>query len=715
MAKNETSVKLKLIGGKQVKDELGGVSDGAQKVSTSMPKAGQSMADTAAKAAMMAAGALAAVKALQAMTQALADSRNELADTSTRTGLAVETLAGLRLAAEGSGQKLGSLASGLEQLPKRMADVARGTGEAKVAFEALDVSAVDSAGNLRSADEVLRELVTKMNQVADPTERASLATQAFGRSGGALMQALSGTDLEHFTGLAKEYGVSLAPQAMKASADWEREVANLGLVFDGLKDSIMSAMSGEGGATGILSDVTAGFVFLGTIARGVAEMVGKVWRNALIPIQAGFEAAAGNVTGAQKIMEDFDPMLMFGAGILELDGLLAEATSSMEKFRLASAKTKGGAPGGATGGAAGGRPGIPATPAAAPASAADSAIAKTVDTTGQLIQAFEALNKGFEEGAKAAKVAAGTFDEELTQTEKLRKVQSDLLFNWQQLQEAAVQIGVDGSASFRMMSDQMRTEIDRIDKAIKESATLEKTEKAAGAAGAVVGGAMDPTSMLGMAGPWGAVIAGVMSIGEDFKEFFRGVFDGVLLTVVNIFRDLPIILTELIPRFVITLVGALIEGVFEIVPKLVTALVTRLPVVIVEGVHQAFLRAWAAIKTFFTNLFSFKGKKGKNAGQKIANTFSDILTLGQGRKIHEFHSGGFVPNDGQFLLRQGERVTPPTGANTQTAGLAAFAGGGANVTINTAVVDPNTIDSLGTMIDRHFGSFGKNSLPVFGG
>ena len=56
---------------------------------------------------------LGAVKALIALNQRLADSKNELIDTGVKTGLTAETIGGLRLAAKGSGQELGALASGL--------------------------------------------------------------------------------------------------------------------------------------------------------------------------------------------------------------------------------------------------------------------------------------------------------------------------------------------------------------------------------------------------------------------------------------------------------------------------------------------------------------------------------------------------------------------------------------------------------------------------
>jgi hypothetical protein len=71
-----------------------------------------------------------------------------------------------------------------------------------------------------------------------------------------------------------------------------------------------------------------------------------------------------------------------------------------------------------------------------------------------------------------------------------------------------------------------------------------------------------------------------------------------------------------------------------------------------------------------------------------------------------------------MLLQQGERVVPNSGAGTQSSsGLAAFGlgGGGANVTINTNVVDNDSIDRLGALLDEHYGSYGRNTVGIFGG
>ena len=179
-------------------------------------------------------------KAIAEMAQAVADLRNDLADASTRTGIATDTLAGLRLAAEGSGLSFNDFNESLNQLPKRISDTARGTGEAIHAFKALGVEVKNTDGSLRSADEVFKDALLSLSQVEDPTLRAAAATSLFGESGGKLLQALGDpSKLQDFVHVAREFGVDVGPTAAKSAGDWQRSSALLSTQIDGLKAALI--------------------------------------------------------------------------------------------------------------------------------------------------------------------------------------------------------------------------------------------------------------------------------------------------------------------------------------------------------------------------------------------------------------------------------------------------------------------------------------------
>lgn len=204
----------------------------------------------AAGVTAFATAAVGAAGSAAALAQNVADLRNDLIDAETRSGIAAETLAGLRLAAEGSGQSFGALTSSLDQFGVRVAAAATGTGRQADAFAALGVSVSNADGSLRDGNAVLEETLAALNAMPPSAERSALAVDTLGRSGGKLLQALSGSELSGFVDLAREFGVGVGPDAAKAAGDWQRQMAELNLVIDGLKARLVDVV---GGADGIQS------------------------------------------------------------------------------------------------------------------------------------------------------------------------------------------------------------------------------------------------------------------------------------------------------------------------------------------------------------------------------------------------------------------------------------------------------------------------------
>ena len=174
-------------------------------------------------------------------------------------------------------------------------------------------------------------------------------------------------------------------------------------------------------------------------------------------------------------------------------------------------------------------------------------------------------------------------------------------------------------------------------------------------------------------------------MGEVVKQAVEGLIEGIKSIIIG----LPHILAELIPMLLTELPGAIIASTIKTIPKLVRSIVFEIPKGIYLGALRAWDAIWGAIKSFFKSVLSF-----------------GIL-----------QSGGYIPKDGPYVLHQGERVVPSSGASTGTAarGLSAFAGPpGANVTIQTQVIDPDTIPALTRIIDRSVGSFGSTTTPMLG-
>jgi len=214
-----------------------------------------SWADAGRGAAQVGAAVAGAAVAVVAFGQHMADLNNQLTDTATVSTLAVEQIAGIKLAAEGSGVAFASVEKGLRALPKVMNDAANGTGAAAGAFDDLGISVRDaSTGGLRDASEVLPEIFEALNGLPDQASKSAAAMDIFGaKAGGALVQSGAIENLDTFVGLASEFGISTGPKAAKAAADFQRQMASLKLVTEGSAARISEMIGGmEGLSTGLV-------------------------------------------------------------------------------------------------------------------------------------------------------------------------------------------------------------------------------------------------------------------------------------------------------------------------------------------------------------------------------------------------------------------------------------------------------------------------------
>jgi hypothetical protein len=108
-----------------------------------------------------------------------------------KTGIAVETLGGLDLAAKQSNTSLESLQGGARKLMERMIEAREPTSEAAQAFATLGVSAFDTTGKMKPLGEMIIELAGKFGQYSDEgPEKSANANYLFGKSGMDLLPIL---------------------------------------------------------------------------------------------------------------------------------------------------------------------------------------------------------------------------------------------------------------------------------------------------------------------------------------------------------------------------------------------------------------------------------------------------------------------------------------------------------------------------------------------
>lgn len=275
----------------------------AKRINAKMKSIGKGMGRVGAATAAVGVGAV-------ALGQQFADLTNELTDASTKTGIAIDTLAGLRLAAEGSGLQFSNLESGLIKFQGSMDGAARGSKNLSDTFEKLGVDVTTSTGELRSADDVFNEVVESLGAIENSTERNSQAMLLFGRSAGpALIQSGALDNLEGMKTLAGEFGIAIDEQGVQGMARFQRSMASLKTVGLGTMQTLIDQIAGGSGGKGLadgLDFVTRQIIFFGSVGGDVVSVLGQGFESLFGVIQAAALALSGDVDLAKQLINDLD-------------------------------------------------------------------------------------------------------------------------------------------------------------------------------------------------------------------------------------------------------------------------------------------------------------------------------------------------------------------------------------------------------------------------
>ncbi|MCZ2498136.1 hypothetical protein GN316_15330 [Xylophilus sp. Kf1] len=128
------------------------------------------------------ATAVAGVVATLQVKQSI-DVLDKLDEMAEKTGIATETLSGLRYAGEVAGTTFEALTTGLRKLSLHMAEAAGGGKEATALFKAFGVEIQNSDGSLRSQEQVLLDLADKFAGYEDGAGKSAAVQKLFGKSG----------------------------------------------------------------------------------------------------------------------------------------------------------------------------------------------------------------------------------------------------------------------------------------------------------------------------------------------------------------------------------------------------------------------------------------------------------------------------------------------------------------------------------------------------
>ena len=275
-------------------------------------KLNKSLGGASAAMAKMAKGVAGAAVALAGLAgavmkvnQQVADMINELVDASSKTGVQVETLQALKLAAEGSGRSFADIEGSLIRFQMSMDAATRGTGRQAEAFAALGVQVKDNNGEMRDSNDVFNDTIQELSKMEAGTQRNTKVMTLFGKSASALIQSGFIDGMDKFNQRVKEFGLDVGPKAPEEAANFQRAVADMNMVLRrALQDSV-AALTGGQSLSSALVKATGGFIFMKTVVGDVFDFIGGVL-NAVIGeiFSLGFALSQLDFTGLGKAVLD---------------------------------------------------------------------------------------------------------------------------------------------------------------------------------------------------------------------------------------------------------------------------------------------------------------------------------------------------------------------------------------------------------------------------
>lgn len=610
---------------------------------------------------------------------------DQLGDVAGRTGLATETLSGLRAMAMAAGDDFGSMEPALVAFVDKMSAAAAGSEQAAGVFAALGVSVTDASGKLRTTDEVLRETADAINAISDPTQRAAAAVEAFGSRGSHLINTLAGgsAQLDAFAEFAREFGMDTGPAAAKAAEDWQRALADLQLVAEGAGSRLVQSFGFD--TAGEIVDIFSGMVvYLSTLLQGLVDaIVAQMERGS----RARELLLAGDVGGAAAALKSMvtDPWS-------DAADTIQKATAATEAY-FAALDKRNAIQGAATGG--GGRTFTPTS------TGKDEEEFELKSSVGQ-IEFHDSLELQIIEARERLRL----------RQEETARLEHDML------NEAATE--------WKAIHEELQRDWqDVVDEVVAATAR------------GITGGPESGLDALSSAGPWGQLVAAIVELVANFDSLISGfdefhnnliasiekfpetlgknmdkIFNDSLITAVpgfieSLADNLDVIIQGLIEGVVsssFSLVGALIEMFIQGMPRLVTEFITMLFSrefweEVGRGIKEAVSGAFSDIEVFGGEAEGKAFRGEASVGRVVAG----VLTGGISEAVRGFDLGGHVDRTGLAMVHAGEIISRRQDVS------AGWAGGGGGLTVNFGSgMVMGTPEQLARELARHLGASARN-------
>ena len=194
---------------------------------------------------------------------------DEIDKESQKLGISAETYQELSYAMERNGASIDDVTKGIKNISTALAGTENGVKGASDKFDALGVSLKNADGSMKTSEQVLMESIDALASMTDETQRNALANDIFGKSYMELAPLLnSGADgIKDLMQEAKDYGMVMSDDAVKASASYQDSLKKLEGTMGGLKNNIAGAFLPA------ITDVINGFSDLLIGSEGASESI----------------------------------------------------------------------------------------------------------------------------------------------------------------------------------------------------------------------------------------------------------------------------------------------------------------------------------------------------------------------------------------------------------------------------------------------------------
>src|SRR3990167_625001 len=172
--------------------------------------------ETVGRSAKLAAGIIAGSFALTART--ILNSADELVKLNSITGISIEKLQKLGLAAELNGSSMGELAAGLKHLSRNASEAARGSDIAAATFKKLGINVLGANGEVKESEQLFNDVVIAISKMQNKSEQTAVAMQLLRRSGQSLLPLIKqgAEGFDKIGKIAEDMGIVIKSETVEA-------------------------------------------------------------------------------------------------------------------------------------------------------------------------------------------------------------------------------------------------------------------------------------------------------------------------------------------------------------------------------------------------------------------------------------------------------------------------------------------------------------------